>query len=176
MNLIILGGYSDYNKEWVENIRKTFGGLFNSVEILYYENWKDYKEDVDIRSEVENLKKLAEGKNDLVIFAKSVGVALTLQAIRNGYIKPIKCIFAGTAYEWSKENGWDMDELLNNFAIPSLFIQQTNDRTTSSTVLREVLNKSGVKNYNLLELPGEDHKYNDIQEIIKNVEPFIKNN
>lgn len=175
MNLIILGGYSDYNKEWVENIQKTLGDLFESVDILYYENWADYKEDADIRPEVENLKKIAQGKENLVVFGKSVGVALTLQAIHNGYIKPIKCIFSGMAYEWSIKNGWDMDILLKNFDISALFLQQTDDVTTSFKKVKKVLEKSDVKNCNLIELQGEDHKYNDMQEIRRYVEPFINN-
>jgi len=175
MNLVILGGYSDYNKEWVENIRKTFGDFFESTDILYYKNWEDYKEDADIRPEVENLKKLAQGKENLVVFGKSVGVALTLQAIQNGYIKPTKCIFSGMAYEWSIKNGWDMDILLKNFDIPTLFLQQTNDVTTPFKKVKEALEKLGVKNYDVVELQGEDHKYNDMQEIRKYAEPFINN-
>ena len=175
MNLIILGGYSDYNKELVENIRKTLGDLFESVDILYYENWSDYKEDADIRSEVERLREITQGKEKLVVLGKSVGVAITLQAIHNGYIKPDKCIFLGIAYDWSKSNGWDMDILLKNFDTPTLFLQQTDDVTTSFKKVKEVLEKSDVKNYNLIELQGEDHKYNDMQEIRKYVELFINN-
>jgi alpha-beta hydrolase superfamily lysophospholipase len=174
MNLIILGGYSNYNKEWVENIQKTLGDLFESVDILYYENWQDYKEDADIRPEVEHLKKLAQGKESLVVLGKSVGVALTLQAIHSGYIKPEKCIFLGMAYKWSIENGWDMDVLLKDFDIPTLFFQQTDDYTTSFSAVKEVLEKSGVKNFNMVELSGEDHKYNNMQEIRKHAEVFIK--
>src|SRR5690606_15042851 len=124
MNLLILGGYSEYNKEWVLDAQKTLGDLFDSSDILNYQNWLDYKDDADLRPEVENLRKIAESKKDLVIFAKSVGVALTLQAIHNGYIKPKKCIFVGMAYEWSIENGWDMNTLLKDFSIPTLFVQQ----------------------------------------------------
>lgn len=175
MNLLILGGYSDYNKEWVESIKKTFGDLFESTEIMYYDNWADYKEDADIRPEVEKLKKIAEGKENLIVLAKSVGVALTLQAVHNGYIKPDKCIFLGTAYEWSKQNGWDMDVLLKDFDIPALFFQQTDDTTASFKKIKEVLEALNVKNYDMVELPGEDHKYRDVQDIRRYAEPFIIN-
>lgn len=176
MNLLILGGYSDYNTEWVKDVKETFGSLFDSSETLQYQNWFDYKEDADLRPEVENIKKIAEGKENLVVFARSVGVALALQAIYNGYIKPVKCVFAGIAYEWSKQNGWDLDVLLKDFSIPTLFIQQTNDLSTPFKTVENVLIKSNVNNYKLIELPGEDHKYKDMQELKNHVESFIKNN
>jgi hypothetical protein len=173
MNLLILGGYSDYNKEWVENIQKTLADLFESTDILYYENWSNYREDADISSEVERLREIAKGKNNLVILGKSVGVALALQAIHNGYVKPAKCIFLGMAYDWSTQNGWDMDTLLKDLDIPSLFIQQTEDLSTYFDKVKSVLEKSEVKNYQLVEVAGGDHKYNNMDEIRKYVEPFI---
>jgi alpha-beta hydrolase superfamily lysophospholipase len=175
MNLLILGGYSDYNKEWVENIQKTLADLFESTDILYYENWSNYREDADISSEVERLREVAKEKDNLVIFGKSVGVALTLQAIHNGYIKPKKCIFVGTPYEWSIKNGWDMDILLKDFAVPVLFLQQTEDLSTSFQTIKNLLEKSGVKDYKIVELPGGDHQYNSMDEIRKYSEPFIIN-
>lgn len=173
MNLIILGGYSDYNKKWVETIKSRLEDLFDSAEILYYENWSNYREDADISSEVERIKEIASSKENLVIFGKSVGVALTLQAIHNGYISPTKCIFAGMAYEWSKKNGWDMDYLLKDFSIPTLFFQQTEDSATPYKKVKEVIEASSVKDYKLVELPGEDHQYNDIEFIRSEVEQFI---
>lgn len=175
MNLLILGGYSDYNKEWVENIQKNLADLFESTDILYYENWSNYKEDADISSEVERLREIAEGKDNLVIFGKSVGVALTLQAIHNGYIRPAKCVFVGMAYDWSIKNGWDIDVLLKEFNIPSLFIQQTEDLSTHFEKVKSVLEKLEVKNYQLVEVAGGDHQYSDMNEIRKYVEPFILN-
>jgi hypothetical protein len=173
MNLLILGGYSDYNKEWVENIQKTLGDLFESTDILYYENWSNYREDADISGEVERLREIAKGKDNLVIFGKSVGVALTLQAIHNGYIKPTKCIFVGMAYDWSIKNGWDMDTLLKDLNIPSLFIQQTEDLSTHFDRVKSVLEKLEVKNYQLVEVVGGDHQYKNMEEIRKYSEQFI---
>lgn len=175
MNLVILGGYSDYNKKWVENVKETLGDLFESTEILYYENWLNYKEDTDIRPEVENLKKIAQEKENLVVFGKSAGVSLTLQAIHNGYIKPVGCVFAGMPYEWSIKNGWDIDILLKDFDIPSLFLHQTEDLSTPFKTIKEVLEKLNVKNYELAELPGSDHQYNDMEDIKKYIQLFIKN-
>ena len=79
------------------------------------------------------------------------------------------------AYEWSTKNGWDMDFLLKNFNIPALFLQQTDDISTPFKTVKEALEKSGAKHYDVVELSGEDHKYKDMQEIRKYAEPFIKN-
>jgi pimeloyl-ACP methyl ester carboxylesterase len=174
MNLLILGGYSDYNRNWVENIQKNLGPLFESSEILYYKHWSPYNDNADIKPEVENLAKIAEGKKDIVVFAKSAGVSLTLQAIRNGYVNPVKCIFAGMAYEWSKHQGWDMDNLLEHFQIPTLFLQQSQDLSTPFQTIKETLEKLEVINYDLIELPGGDHQYSDMEEIKHSVESFLK--
>lgn len=79
------------------------------------------------------------------------------------------------AYDWSIKNGWDMDILLKDFSIPSLFIQQTEDLSTHFEKVRSVLEKLGVKNYELVEVVGSDHQYRDVDEIRKWVERFIIN-
>lgn len=174
MHLLICGGYSDYNKKWVEDVQKTLGGLFDSSEILYYKHWSPYDENADIKPEVENIKKIIGGKKDVVVFGKSAGASLILQAIRNDYIQPVKCVFVGFPYEWSIEQGWDMDDLLGNLNIPTLFLQQSQDLSTPFSKVQEVLKKLAVKNYELVELPGSDHQYADMQELRQYVEPFIK--
>ena len=171
MKLILLGGNSAHNKEWIENAKDNLKDLFDESIVQYYQHWKtDGK--INWNIEVENLIKNIDD-SDCVIFAKSAGIGVTLQTIYQKKIKPNKCIFVGIPLEWAEIHGNNLSPYFVNYKIPTMFIQQTNDPYTSFNDLKLFLKKNKVENYKLKEVLGNDHDYNDLAEIKKLVRAFV---
>ena len=170
MKLVLLGGNSVKNKEWLENVRDKLKDLFEECAVQYYNHWKSGG-DVDWKEEVE---RLGENSNkNCVIFAKSAGIGVSLKAIYEGKVKPIKCIFVGTPLDWAEKHGNELSPYFINYKTSTLFIQQTNDPYASSAELKKFLEKNKLKNYELKEIKGKDHNYNNLDEIRKLVEIFL---
>ena len=166
MKLILLPGLSPKNKEWIEAIEEGLSDLFDSTYIQYYGHWSSGG-GMDIDKEEEKLIENVKDDADYVIFAKSAGIGITLKAISEKRIKPKKCIFIGIPFPWRSEH-----KITNS--IPILFIQQTHDPFQGFKELKESLEKSGLDNYEMREVEGNDHIYSDIGEIKKFVKEFLE--
>lgn len=171
MNLILLPGNNKSNKEWIQKIEVELKDLFDSTLIQYYDHWKDNKPIIDLDLE---LNELVKNNNAVdVVFAKSAGILLALKAIKNHLIKPKKCIFVGFPINWARINNFDIDIWLENYQIPTMFIQNSEDPAFSFKDLREFLYKKALKNYDIVELPGNSHDYNDISKLRKLIVTFL---
>ncbi len=171
LNLIILPGNGDINKEWAEKARDFFATYFKSVAIQYYDHWSNKSELIDIDVE---LKKFTDTVNalsgDVVILAKSVGTILTMYAIYSkstdmSYIT--KCVFVGLPTEWARTNSFDIDSWSSTFTIPTTLIQNDNDPVTSAVEIKKEQENGRFKNVTLIEVKGDDHMYGDFDEIKK---------
>ncbi|MEK6846667.1 MAG: hypothetical protein AABY16_00710 [Nanoarchaeota archaeon] len=171
MKLILLGGNSVHNKKWIEAVRDELKNLFDECVVHYYEHWKT-KGEINWNIEIENLVKNI-GDSNCIIFAKSAGIGVALQAIYQKKIKPKKCIFVGIPLEWAEIYGNNLSPYFINYKVPTMFIQQTNDPYTSFNDLKLFLKKNKVENCNLKEFSGNDHNYNDFVEIRKLVKEFL---
>ncbi len=85
-NILILGGNTSNNLEWIKKFTKDFQ-KDNKVKNIKYNHWNTDKE---LDFELETNKVLNELKefNTYSIIAKSVGSIITLKAIKNNLIKP----------------------------------------------------------------------------------------
>lgn len=167
MHLIVLPGKRAFNKEWAESIESEVIELFDSSHIHYYSHWKnDDNSDICFSKELEKLRRIVtDYPNDYMILAKSVGVLLTMMAIKEGILAPKQCMFIGTPILWARTYGMDVEWLIEQFEIPTLFIHQTNDPVISEKRLENLLRVSHIHNFRIKELPGEDHLYHDINQI-----------
>lgn len=109
----------------------------------------------------------AESGADLVI-AKSFGTLVTMIAARDHGFAPKACVFLGTPLRRASDMGMRLAAHLS--AIPTLLIQQTAD---FNGAFEEVAAVAGRAPSALaLEIPGDDHLYEDIDAIAPLVEAW----
>ena len=88
-------------------------------------------------------------------------------------IKPTACIFAGTAVGWAQATQENFDSWLQDYSVPTLFIQKTSDPAIAAEDLNELLTDSNAQNYKLLEIPGDNHDYEDINLLVNSSLEFM---
>lgn len=173
MNLVLLAGNSLSNKNWIEEVAGAMEPLFEKITIHYYKHWETGDELIDLDGELAALADTVKGLGSWVVFAKSAGTLLTLKGIKEGKISPAKCIFAGIAVDWGREKGFPVDEWLNGYATPTLFIQKSFDPAYSFANLQSLLQEKSVQNFETREILGENHHYEDIHLLQQEVREFI---
>ena len=99
---------------------------FVQTAVIQYDNWLPGAANsiADLNIEVEKIRKVTVGWKDYCVFAKSIGVALSLKSIKEKVITPRKCVFVGTPVLWTRQNNIDLDSWIEDFKTPMLFIQQ----------------------------------------------------
>ena len=173
MNLFLLPGNSPDNREWIDSLKAIFSDLFKSCIVQYYDHWENLSQSMNPRIELEKLSKSVKDEDNYALFAKSAGVSLSVKALESGLIKPKFCIFVGTASIWTSGSSIDLEKLKSNLNIPVLFIQQTSDKYVHFSELKKMLDKLALLNYKLVEVEGGDHKYADVEKILKEVRSFM---
>jgi hypothetical protein len=175
MHLIILPGNSkEYNEQWLYDSEKAYKDLFESTTTHVYESWKTGKETADVKKEAEKLvaeaKKL---KGAYVVLAKSIGTIITVKAVGEGKISPEKCVFVGCPWgSFANEQG-DFSDLIAKYKVPTLFIQQTDDMFFKFAELENVIEKYNIENYDLMEIEGNNHAYDNYDDIKQWMKDFI---
>ena len=175
MYLIILPGNSkQYNEQGLYDSAKHLNDLFESVTTHVYEHWKagTGEEHGDTKLEAQKLEEEAKSLDgDYVIYAKSIGSIITVRAVSEGKISPKKCVFVGSPFG---ERGPEFDRWASEFKIPTLFIQQTDDMFFKHANLEKYLAKNWGGKYKLIEIPGENHAYDNYEEIKGWIKEFIR--
>jgi hypothetical protein len=129
---------------------------------------------IDLEVEVKRLKEEAEAlSEDYLIFAKSAGTVATVKAISEGKVKPTKCVFVGSPWgDFANKEG-EFNTALSKFSVPTLFIQQTEDMFFKYAELEKTLKENSLSDYELIEIPGNNHAYDNYDEIKKWMKEFI---
>lgn len=173
MKLILLGGNHKSNREWIEEVEKATRHMFDSTKIQYYDHWEERAGNIDFGKELKRLISNAKRLKNLVIFAKSAGTMLTLKGVYKREIFPERCVFVGTAVNWGKACGLDVDTWLEKFSVPTLFVQKREDPAISYADLQALLVQKNVANFKTIRVAGDDHHYGDIKELRKLIREFI---
>ena len=164
LNLILLPGMSPVNKDWIEEVENELTSSFERTKVQYYDHWEQgggFK----LGAEKKKLRKTAEDFGNYLILAKSVGVFLTIEAMNKQLISPNKCVFLGTTYRSA--------QLLGDWDIPTLFIQETQDPFLHIADLRPLIRTALAGNSHLVEIEGTTHAYKDVERIRTEVRDFI---
>lgn len=169
MRLILLGGISLKNKDWIEQVRDEFKNDFET-EILYYEHWQNGTANMDFEVEGQKLEKICQG--EYVIFAKSGGSWVTLKLVVENKIRPVKMILVGPAWDWARNNGFDPVELAKKITVPVLVVDKTNDPSLAFADLRKEVGE--LPNFKLIEVQGDTHNYEDITGLGKLARQFLE--
>jgi hypothetical protein len=173
MELILLPGNSINNKEWIEKIESDLKEFFDKTYVSYYKHWETGSEIIDMNYELEKLTKHIGKKRNYIILAKSVGAVLTIRGIKEGKLKPKKCIFFGTPILFCRKYGIPIDFFIENYSTETMFIQNTKDPFFSADELRKFLKDKNVKNHSIIEFNGETHNYDEFFQIKKLVKSFV---
>lgn len=169
--IIFLGGNSKKNQTWIQEVKASFLSNYPLSVILDYESWKeDTPQDVNFEIEAQKLSKIVQNYEKYIIFAKSAGIFITLKTIKEYKIKPDFCMFLGFPKYWLDEKGENYNDLISNFDIPAVLIQNTSDPACSFKDINELLKNLNNK-INVIETPGDSHSYLDLnyyQKILNN--------
>ncbi len=175
MNLIILPGNDWRNQVWTEEIEQLVKEDFEKTWVQHYDNWGTHTLLLDPEMEMKNLAQKAQDFGEFVIFAKSAGTLLAMKAVTEGKIKPVKCMFVGTAIRWGMTQGWPVESWVKGYNLPTLFIQKKDDPIMRFADLKQELEKLEVKNYKLVEIPGDSHHYEKVFELKKMLKELTVN-
>lgn len=112
----------------------------------------------------------AASKADLVV-AKSFGTLVTMIAGRDHGFSPRACVFLGTPLRRAPEMAMRLASHLA--AVPTLLIQQTDDFNGAFAEVAAVA--AGAPSATVLEIPGSDHLYEDLDMIASPIEAWWAN-
>lgn len=170
--LVILPGNDKSNKEWATLVANKFAYLFTEVYKQDYSHWNTEQKILDFDAE---LKKLVENMKDkdCVVLAKSAGAALIVYGMYKNQIYPTKCVFVGFPLDWGVKMGFDIEHWLRSYNVPTLIIQNSDDPVTPSGNLAKFFRKLGKTSVKLIEIAGDDHKYDNFELIMKKIDGFL---
>ena len=166
-NILILGGYSKNNIEWIENV-KSICNLDNNVFIVKYDNWYNYKE-MDFNKEIEKILSIINNEHIDIIIAKSIGIYLLTKL--KDIIKLKNIIFIGYPLEVLKKENIDIKDAIKkmNKENKLYIIQQEKDPLCSYNKLKNMFNNE-IK---LIKIDGNDHAYDNYHELINLINKII---
>ncbi len=173
MNVLLLGGMSLRNRDWVHEVATSLKPLFKKVIVQYYNHWLTGRE-MDLDYEQQGIASiLPELANDYVVLAKSAGVVLSVKAIADGILKPKKCLFAGTALAMVENERLPFADWLKAVDCPVLFVQNTHDPVASFAKLKQYVEDLHKTDCQFIELPGDTHDYEDLPKLKQLVSEFV---
>jgi predicted alpha/beta hydrolase family esterase len=174
MKLILLAGNSIENKAWIRNIEGGMSHLFDSTHVLEYGHWNDGSKMIDFDKESKRLSEVINDDEDkFVIFAKSAGCLVALKAIYENKIDPSRCMFVGFPLGMAEESGLKIKDWLESYNEPIVFIQKENDPKGSVEKLEDYLNKTQTNDYEVIQMDGDDHRYEEIEDLVALMEVFV---
>ena len=175
MHILFLTGNNQKNVEWATLLKQKFQDHGIEGSLVYSDIWKiDKNGDLDMEREFQDAQKILKNIKEYVICSVATGGLISLKGMYEKQFLPSRCIFIGIPIVWgydrfSHENAW-----LNNFNIPSLFIQKISDPITSAAMLERVLKKHKIQNSRVHELVGHTHTYNETDEIFEECMEFLE--
>ena len=172
--MLILSGNNWRNQEWTEEVERVVSEDFVLTWILKYENWKTHAAILDPEAETGKLAEKARDFGEYAVFAKSAGTILCMKAVKEGKLKPVKCMFVGTSIKWGKEQGWPVNEWVRGFGVPTLYVQKKDDPIMGFEELRLALEELEVINCKLMEIPGSSHHYERVFELKRLLKVWVK--
>lgn len=168
MDLLLLGGVSPHNKDWLYQVRDALAPLFGQCLVHEYAHWASAAPQIDLDHELNALRSQVHDLKEYVIFAKSAGVVLSLKGIADDILRPKACLFVGTPLRYIHKHGHQTDVWLKDLTMPTIFAQNAHDPSGAyqevEHYLREHLHSP---HHELLELPGDTHDYTDLAKLQK---------
>lgn len=173
MDAIFLSGESINNKAWIEEVEATLRGFFSTTKILYYDHWQSGEPQINLDKEFAKLPQFVAGLDNYFLFAKSIGSVLVLRGIYEKILNPKKCIFVGPAFLVGERSVPSFPKWIQGFSTPSIIITKTADPVAPASEIARLLKRYDVQNCQFIEIPGDNHKYEDLNQITALINQFI---
>ncbi|MBI5794022.1 hypothetical protein HZA87_02970 [Candidatus Uhrbacteria bacterium] len=161
--LVLLPGNGAHNREWIESVQARLGG-----QIQIYRHWQSGEALIQFDHEADVLARVADGES-ICVFAKSAGCFVAMKAVREQGVKIERAVFVGVAVEWGEELKIPVREWLADWDVPTLFVHKIQDPVIHLDHLKPLL-PAGSE---LLDLPGADHDYLELDTFIPKARSFL---
>lgn len=170
-NILILGGYSNKNIPWIKEMKEQYSINYNT-KIIEYNHWYNNKE-LNIEQEINKIKNILNTENIDTIIAKSIGIYLVSESLKDNDNLPKNIIFMGYPLKVLTEDKIDISkDIINlNNKTNILLIQQENDFLATPEEVNQILNNK----INIKVIKGSDHSYSDLDLIKEHIDTFINN-
>lgn len=175
MKLIILPGNAKSNEMWANDSADAFSDTSADIHQQRYSHWDTGEKLIDFDAELKKLSEAVKNEHGYVIFGKSAGAMLAIYGVYKGEIKPERCVFVGLPIHWASKYKFPLDEWLEKFDVPTVLAQQSEDPLASFNEVRSLLSKLKKDNMRIVEIPGNDHEYNDFSLIKGETTNFLFN-
>lgn len=164
MNLIV-PGLKEINREWMN---KLAAHLRLECECIHYPWWDNSDSEISPNSVVSEIKKMEPE----IIIAKSIGTLFTAMALSNGLALPKALVFLGIPKNAISEPEFSLiNHAVNNVECPVLIIQQSLDFLGSYAEVNSSITKCTAQ---MVEIPGNDHLYDNFDLIAKIIDDWIE--
>jgi len=168
MRVLFLPGIFSKTEAWAAKVLAASGGADWQSRVQRYSHWGGgNEENMDVAAERERLR----GEEVDLLFGKSMGSLLALMAVAEQLISPAHLIILGVPTNISREHGIDVAALAGKITIPTLCIQQTDDKTGSCAELRRLV--GGNPQFTIHEIAGDDHQYKDIPQLARIIKKWL---
>lgn len=168
-NLLILGGYSKNNISWLKKFKNEFSKDYKVCDI-FYEHWtSDNEFDFDI--ELKKIEKAVFNIQEYNIISKSIGSIITIIGVSKKIIKPKKIIILGYPLKLINEENLNINSLIKEIEkeVEILIIEQKDD-----PIGKYINVKNELDYINIIEIPGNNHFYDDINIIKPLIDKFLE--
>ncbi len=175
-HLIVLSGNSLKNKAWGELIVEHYGPMYDSVFMLHYNHWESGEPLIDFVSEEAKLREhimTLSPDIEVILFAKSAGSLLALQAIAHGAVTPARCVFFGMPLDMAVEGLFKDDwSPLTTLMVPAIAFHNIEDPTTSYAFTKMTLEEK-APSITLITTHEADHWYGDLTTYDPHITTFL---
>jgi len=168
--ILVLGGGSPRNADWVDSCGGYFESEYNQVFSIHYDHWTRGEKVIDFALEMEKIKSVVGNQENLHIFAKSIGTILALKCIQAGIIGPKKCVFFGMPLKIYSEL-YDDWSILSELDTPALVFHNDNDSTADYNFTKNKVTELSPQ-LEFKTLSGDNHDYLDFEQYQEEIRQF----
>lgn len=168
MKVLLLGGQSPSNMEWVREIESSLKGKGVNALSLIYRNWEMGENETDVEYELGKLVELIGSDSEYVIFAKSIGTVITMKGCASGVLNPQEAFFVGFPYDAAIKAGYSMGSWIGNLQVSTTILQKAGDPFGSFERIKDVVQnpKISVLEYAREGEARDNHRYEDIEYLV----------
>ena len=166
MKIVGLPGANQWTEQWMTEVIGALELGQSATVVRSYRHWHTPDKELDLAYEI---AQVAAEAPDLVV-AKSLGTIVTLTGLDNGSIHAARYVFIGVPVSGLGEAELKILEGIGERDEPCLFIQQRDDRAGGAAALQQHITEGD--NVKLAVIPGEDHRYDDIEVLKELIEAW----
>lgn len=170
--LIVLGGNSQGNKRWVQEMSTCLKQSYPTLR-FGYSHWETEDRDIDFEKEIRLLSKQIKRKNirSYSLVAKSAGFILALQGTASGVLRPRTIVGYGLSIEYAGYRGINLRTLIEHSAkATSAVCIQANKDPQGSLADTEKLIADTIP---VVGIEGQTHDYNQFEAMSNIAKAFV---